>query len=164
MADENSHDQRVNVALERIRAATKDEFVRTVMSNAQDMAESGRLTRSQAELVQRAGWRRLAELAGQVSDEPLVRRWHEGIAAFEEFTGRRAARTRQMLNRHGVQQAFTRLVDRPHDTVGFTQMIQAGLHDMTAEWIVLEFPHVFAPRIRDLADQRLKAAGVLSRP
>ncbi len=69
-----------------------------------------------------------------------------------------------MLERHGAQLAFEKLVDRTSGTSGFEQMIEAGLHDMTAEWIVLEFKDIFDERIRSLAEQRLSSAGVEMRP
>lgn len=69
-----------------------------------------------------------------------------------------------MLERHGAKRAFEKLVDRNSGTSGFDQMIEAGLHDMTAEWIVLEFADMFDPRIREVAEQRLAAARVTLRP
>jgi len=157
-------DAKFQKALAAIGASGSADSVRAIMRNAKAQLAAGQLGQPQAQAMQRVGLRRLAELAGQDANDPLARRWIEGIAAFEALTGKRASRTRPMLERHGAQVAFEKLVDRTSGTSGFEQMIEAGLHDMTAEWIVLEFKDIFDERIRGLAEQRLSAAGVEIRP
>ena len=156
-------DAKFQKALAAIGASGSADSVRAIMRNAKAQLAAGQLGQPQAQAMH-VGLRRLAELAGQDANDPLARRWIEGIAAFEALTGKRASRTRPMLERHGAQVAFEKLVDRTSGTSGFEQMIEAGLHDMTAEWIVLEFKDIFDERIRGLAEQRLSAAGVEIRP
>lgn len=161
---QSEDDAKVQRALAAIGAASSAASVRAFIENAKMQLAQMRISQSHAVAIQRASLRRLAELAGQHADDLLARRWIEGIAAFEAITGKRASRTRPMLERHGAQRAFEKLVDRTNGTAGFEQMIEAELHDMTAEWIVLEFRDLFDDRIRDIAEQRLTAAGVEARP
>jgi hypothetical protein len=151
-------------ALTNIGVSNNADSVRNIMANTKDQLARGLLSLQQAEAMNRAGLRRLAALAGQDANDTLTRRWLEGIAAFEELTGKTATRTRPMLQRHGARRAFEKLVDRKSGTSGFEQMIEAGLHDMTAEWIVLEFKEIFDERIREFAERRLSEAGVEKRP
>jgi len=160
----SNDDAKVQKALIAIGAATSAASVHAFMGNAKTQLLDGHLSEAHAEAIRRTGLRRLAELAGQGADDPLARRWIEGIVAFEALTRKRASRTRPMLERHGAQRAFEKLVERTSGTSGFEQMIEAGLHDMTAEWIVIEFKEIFDERIRGLAEQRLSSAGVGIRP
>ena len=69
-----------------------------------------------------------------------------------------------MFDRHGAPIAFARLVDRTKGTDGFRDMIAAGMYDLTAEWIVLEFSELFDAKIKEKARQRLIEAGVKDLP
>ena len=161
---QDSNEARVQQTLAAMAGTPTAASVRTFLANADTSYGAGRISHVQATTIRQAGWRRLAELAGSDTDEPLARRWIEMIVAFEALSGKRASRTRPMLDRHGARRAFERLVDRTTGTSGFDQMIEAGMHDLTAEWIVLEFRGMFEKRICDLAEHRLAAAGIHDRP
>jgi hypothetical protein len=146
--------------LKSITSAAKPDSVKAIVSNAERALTLQSINEETLALLKRASWRRLAELAGQDVEDQLVRRWFQGLAAFEALTGKPASRTRPMLERHGARKAFEKLVDRKGETSGFTDMVEAGLHDMTAEWIVLEHGDAFPSRIHDIAKQRLAGVGV----
>jgi hypothetical protein len=164
MMAQSPHSDQFDRALAKIRTLNNPGSVHQFMNNVRLQSARGRLSQLQADAMRCAGLRRLAELAGQDANDPLTRRWIEGITAFEALTGKPASRTRPMLQRHGAKIAFEKLVDRTSGTSGFEQMIEAGLHDMTAEWIVLEFKDVFDDRICEMAEERLSSAGVEKRP
>lgn len=164
MMAQSRYSDQFDRALASIRTLNNRGSVHQFMDNVRLQSARGRLSQLQADAMRCAGLRRLAELAGQDANDPLTRRWIEGITAFEALTGKPASRTRPMLQRHGAKIAFEKLVDRTSGTSGFEQMIEAGLHDMTAEWIVLEFKDVFDDRICEMAEERLSSAGVEKRP
>ena len=134
------------------------------MKNSQNATDAGRLSLADMDAIRHAGWRRLGKLAGKEANDDLMRRWFEGLVAFEALKKKRANRTRQMFERHGARIAFSRLVERTQGTDGFRDMLTAGMHDLTAEWIVLEFPADFDENIREIATRRLLEAGIRDLP
>ena len=72
------------------------------------------------------------------------------IYAYEEVLsarrGRRtrASRTWQMVTRHGLIGAVERAVNRPNVTIGYTALLEMGLHEFAFEAIVLRYPSRFS--------------------
>jgi len=157
-------DVQVQRAIAAISVLDDVRAVQAFRSNVDAECARGRIDLSKAEVLRQACWRRLGEISCRGGEDHLTRRWLQGLALFEALTGKRANRTRPMLARHGAQEAFVRLVSRVSHGVGFEQMVAAGLHHMTAEWIVLESRHLFDADVLARAEQKLAAAGVADRP
>jgi hypothetical protein len=107
--------------------------------------------------------RRLIELSakaygahGSIEHECL-----EAIYAYEEVlsarSGKRvyAARTWQMIKRHGILGAVERVVSRPDDATGYTALIEMGLERFAFEAVVLRHPEAFSVQTVERAQSRL---------
>ena len=74
----------------------------------------------------------------------------EAVYAYEELLsvrgGKRvyAARTWQMIKRHGILGAVERVVSRPDDAAGYTALIAMGLEQFAFEAVVLRHPDAFS--------------------
>jgi hypothetical protein len=163
MTDTNKTFHRDTV-IERVRKSQSISSVNTIVENAQRATDNAQIVSADMEAIRHASWRRLGELAGSHSDDDLTRRWFEGLVAFEALKKKRASRTRQMFDRHGARIAFARLVQRTQGTDGFRDMVSAGMHDLTAEWIVLQFSDDFDENVQKIARDRLIEAGIRDLP
>jgi hypothetical protein len=52
------------------------------------------------------------------------------------------------------------LVRRPVPTEGFRTLVEAGMWDLTFEYLTLKYPQLFSESSRELARRRLNKAGV----
>lgn len=110
-------------------------------------------------------FRRLCSLEGMNCDDPLERAFYDVLNAYEELLtekhGRttKAMRTRQKLANKGVAQC---LIDwalgAPTD--GFRLLIDNGLPELTAEYLLVKFESRFPRKAVDAARIRLMDAGV----
>ena len=86
----------------------------------------------------------------------------QAIYAYEEVlsakNGRttRASRTWQMIDRHGILGAAERAVDRPHETAGYTALVEMGLEEFAFESVILRYPDQFSAEAVERSRQRLK--------
>lgn len=106
-------------------------------------------------------FRRLCELEGRNYDDPLEREFYATLAAYEELltakNGRttKASRTRQKLQRKGATQCLEEWAVATTPTEGFKLLIEAGLVELTGEYLVLKHPDQFSAKAVDRARERL---------
>lgn len=86
----------------------------------------------------------------------------QAIYAYEEVlsenNGRRtsAARTWQMIKRHGILGAAERAVNRAQETAGYKALIEMGLQEFAFEAVILRHPDVFSPDAVAISKLRLQ--------
>ena len=68
----------------------------------------------------------------------------------------RAARTWQMIKRHGIIDTVERAVKRNDDPAGYTALVEMGMQDLAFEAVVLRYPDVFSPEAVLRSAERLK--------
>jgi len=85
----------------------------------------------------------------------------EAVYAYEEVLREvrgknvRAARTWQMIKRHGVIEAIERIVARPMETQGYRALADMGLEEMAFEAVVLRHPSSFTEQAVMASRERL---------
>ena len=97
--------------------------------------------------------RRMVELRATAygATTSVERECLEAVYAYEEVlsarSGKRtyAARTWQMIKRHGILEAVDRVVSRPDDATGYTALIKMGLRQFAFEAVVVRHPEAFTP-------------------
>lgn len=119
--------------------------------------------------VYQAAFRRMCEIAGSEQDDPadpLVRGFHSMLAAYEQLltekNGRTtpASRTRQKLRNKGVYQCLIDWTEGTAETDGFKLLIEAGMPELTGEYLVASHPDRFPSHVVALAGERLSRHGV----
>ena len=86
----------------------------------------------------------------------------QAIYAYEEVlsnkNGRRtsAARTWQMIKRHGILEAAERAVNRAQETAGYKALIEMGLQEFAFEAVILRHPEMFSTEAVSISKQRLQ--------
>ena len=86
----------------------------------------------------------------------------EAVYAYErvltERNGRttRASRTWQMINRHGILPAVERAVNRPHETAGYTALLEMGLEKYAFEAVILRYPGLFSKEAVEHSKERIE--------
>lgn len=113
-----------------------------------------------------AAFRRLCELSGQEHDDPLVLDFWRAIAAAEEVLREqrgktvRLSRTRQKIARVGVHKTVEDLAMAKEPSDGFAILTEAGLGDLTAEYLVIKHASKFSPGAITAARDRLANARI----
>jgi hypothetical protein len=111
-----------------------------------------------------AVFRRMCQLVGSENDDPddpLVRDFHETLAAYEQLltekNGRNtiATRTRQKLANKGVHLSLIVWTRGKIETNGFTLLIEVGMPEYTGEYLVTRYADRFPPDIVQLVRERL---------
>lgn len=77
------------------------------------------------------------------------------ISIYESTISHFAARTRQMIARHGEVEALSLLMTSPDLQKGFKALRDAGHLRDTFESVVVRFHHLFAPEVIEAAQWRL---------
>jgi hypothetical protein len=95
-----------------------------------------------------------ASFAGDAAPAEVRERVAQGISALKAM-GHSLSRTTPMLRRLGVIETLNRIAKHPNSTKNFERLCAAGLKHLTAEAIVLDFPHLFSPKAVDVARDRL---------
>jgi hypothetical protein len=116
-----------------------------------------------------AVFRHMCHLVGSAQDDPddpLVRDFHETLAAYEQIltekNGRTtlASRTRQKIANKGVHQSLLEWTQGKTETNGFRLLVEAGLPEYTGEYLVVRYAELFPCEIVDLARSRLTAHNI----
>jgi hypothetical protein len=114
--------------------------------------------------VYAAAFKRYCALVGSANDDPsdpLVRDFYETLAAYEQLLTEKngsttiASRTRQKIKNKGVHQSLTEWTRGKTETNGFTLLVEAGLPEYTAEYLVTKYADRFPDEIVALARSRL---------
>lgn len=130
------------------------------------MANARRLDREDVYLN---AFRRLCELEGLDLSDPLERDFYQVLNAYEELltekNGRttKASRTRQKLKNKGVMQC---LIDWAigSATGGFQLLVDKGLPELTAEYLVIKYKDRFEEDVVKSAKVRLVEIGATLPP
>jgi hypothetical protein len=67
-----------------------------------------------------------------------------------------AARTWQMIKRHGIIEAVERAVNRDADTAGYTALVEMDMQDFAFEAVILRHPDVFSKEAVSRSTERLR--------
>ncbi len=111
-------------------------------------------------------FRRLCELEGKDHSDPLVVDFWRAIAAAEEVLREqrgktvRLNRTRQKIERVGEHKTVEDLALKKNASDGFAILTDAGLADLTAEYLVLVYRDRFSEKAVEAARTRLVGIGV----
>jgi hypothetical protein len=106
--------------------------------------------------------RRRCELLGLNYDDPLERDFYSMLAAYEELLSEKnkrrtaASRTRQKLKDKGVVECLEDWARGYTETEGFKLLTQAGLTELTGEYLVTKYPDRFTAEAVRRANARLK--------
>lgn len=119
--------------------------------------------------VYAAVFRRYCELVGHEADDPadpLVRGFHETLAAYEQLltekNGRTtsASRTRQKIDNKGVHQSLIEWTTANKETDGFQLLVAKGLPEFTGEYLVAKHARRFPANVVERARSRLQEHGI----
>ena len=92
--------------------------------------------------------------AGDAAPIEVRERVAQGISALATM-GNSLTRTRQMLKNHGVIETLNRIARYPAATKNFEKLRAANMEHLTAEAIILDFPHLFDSKAVLVAQKRL---------
>ncbi len=115
--------------------------------------------------VYSAVFRRQCQLVGQQNDDPndpLTRSFYETLAAYEQLLTDKndrktlASRTRQKIANKGVHQSLIEWTRGKVETNGFKLLVDAGLPEFTAEYLVVQYADRFPTNIVAMARDRLR--------
>jgi hypothetical protein len=116
-----------------------------------------------------AVFKRQCELVGHQNDDPndpLKRRFNETLAAYEQLLFEKnnrstpASRTRQKIANKGILQSLIEWVRGKVETNGFNLLLEKGIPEHTAEYVVVQFEPRFPPDVVELARSRLLSHGI----
>lgn len=83
---------------------------------------------------------------------------NEAIKIYEQAIGNFASRTRQMIDRYGVADALSRLVQSPDLQSGFKVLRDRDELDRTFEAVITRHPNLFQKQVVESAQWRLDNA------
>jgi len=95
-----------------------------------------------------------ASFAGDAAPPEIRERVAQGVSALMAM-GEPLSRTKQMLKKHGVIETLNRIARYPASTKNFEKLCSAGLEQLTAEAIVLDYPDLFDAKAVEVARRRL---------
>lgn len=130
--------------------------IRTLLANAERLGVT--------ELANKCR-RRIIELGGGDSNDPLTVRLWQAVTAYEEILERKhsksqkATYTRRKIRDKGTIATLTDWALSPKVTPGFLALIEDGLAEFTGEYIVLEFAKNFPDGVVESAKLKLLSAG-----
>ena len=139
---------------ERVRRLTTPEECEQFIKNVQE-----RYPALAIEARRKAVELRTAAHGAQTAAEREALR---AVYAYEEAlsakNGRKtkASRTWQMIKRHGIIKAVERAVNRKHETLGYTTLIEMNMQDFAFEAVVLRYPDLFSPETIERAKARME--------
>jgi len=96
-----------------------------------------------------------AAFAGDSAPVDVRERVAQGMGALRAM-GHRLSRTEQMLKRHGVIGTINRIGIYPNASDNFERLRAANLVHLTAEAIILDYPHLFDPKAIETARKRIE--------
>jgi len=114
-------------------------------------------------------FRRMCQLVGSAHDDPndpLVRDFHETLAAYEQILTEKngkttlASRTRQKIANKGVHQSLLEWTRGKVETNGFRLLVEAGLPEYAGEYLVARYAERFPSDVVELAHKRLVTNGI----
>jgi len=95
-----------------------------------------------------------SSFASDAAPRYLRERMARGIRALAAL-GEPCNPTKRMLRRHGVIETIERTIPHPGAVENFQKLSAAGFKHLSAESIVLECPHLFHPKVVEVARSRL---------
>jgi hypothetical protein len=121
------------------------------------MANAKRLERHD---IYQAAFRQLCRIEGRDLDDPLAAEFAGVMRALEEALTaeagktKRLNRTRQKLKRAGVRKTLADLALKPQPSIGFLKLIEFGMANLSAEFLILKYRTEFEPAVIEAAQKR----------
>lgn len=84
----------------------------------------------------------------------LINAVNRAIESYEVEIGEYASRTRQMIERHGYQEALSRIVQTPDLQSGFQVLRDRGKLELTFEAVIVNFAPEFPSAVVEAARWR----------
>lgn len=119
--------------------------------------------RGRADLAQEARQKAVALRAESYgANTEVERECLEAVYAYEEIltekNGKktRASRTWQMIRDHGILPAVERAVNRPHETMGYSALLEVGLEQYAFESVVVKYPNQFSKEAVERCRTRIR--------
>ena len=81
---------------------------------------------------------------------------YERILTAKNGRNTRASRTWQMINRLGIIPAVERAVNRPHETAGYTALVDMGLEKYAFEAVIIRYPNLFSDEAVQHSKERIE--------
>ena len=81
---------------------------------------------------------------------------YERILTAKNRRTTRASRTWQMIKRRGILPAVERAVNRPHETAGYTALLEMGLEEYAFEAVILRYPDLFSDEAVQRSKERME--------
>lgn len=119
--------------------------------------------------VYNAAFRRFCELTGAANDDPsdpLIADFYRTLAAYEQLLTDKnerntiASRTRQKISNKGVHQSLIEWTRGKVETNGFKLLVENGMPQFTAEYLVVVYRDRFPDDVVALAKSRLESHGI----
>ena|SRR5579859_4859990 len=92
--------------------------------------------------------------AGDNAPNEVRERVAKGLSVLTGM-GRTLSKTRQMLKKNGVIETLNRIGQYPASSTNFERLRDAGLENLTAEAIVLDYPELFSEKTVEVSRARL---------
>ena len=114
-------------------------------------------------------FRRYCEIVGAEHDDPddpLIREFWKTLAAYEQLLTEKnckttlATRTRQKIRNKGVYQSLVEWTNKKIETNGFALLVEKGLPEYTAEYLVVKYGDRFPSDVVGLGRKRLEEHGI----
>jgi hypothetical protein len=93
--------------------------------------------------------------AGDDAPKDVRDRVAKGMSALTAM-GRTLSKTKQMLKKNGVIETLNRIGQYPASSTNFEKLCDAGLENLTAEAIVLDYPQLFSEKTVEVSRARLR--------
>jgi predicted glycosyltransferase len=107
-------------------------------------------------------FKRICELEGRTFQPGIERDFHEVLSAYEQILSEKngrnqlAHRTRQKLKNKGLMQCLEDWALNSQPTEGFKLLVEKGLIELTAEYIVIKHSEHFPEAVVEAAKNRLE--------
>jgi len=96
-----------------------------------------------------------ANFAGDEAPDEVRDRVAKGISALTAMCNSLTLRTRHMRKKHGVIETLNHIAKNPASAKNFERLCAAKLEHLTAEAIIIDFPHLFDSKAVEVARKRL---------
>jgi hypothetical protein len=139
---------------ERIaRLTTPEECEQLALNVESRLPELAREARRRAVELRAAAHGAISEVEREALEAVYA---YEKVLSVTKGKNIRAARTWQMIKRHGIIIAVERAVNRPKETAGYKALVGMGMQDFAFEAVICRHPSVFSPTALERSKERLK--------
>ena len=145
--------------VKQISEYTDINALRTLMENAKRLGRDD---------IWGQTFRQSCVLQGKNQNDALSQGFYEMLAAYEGLLSQKngkntvATRTRQKLKNKGIVQCLEEWAVSTTPTQGFDFLIKHGLHELTGEYLVVQYPGRLSENAVQNAKKRLERQGIIS--